>query len=156
MKILAFGEILWDVFLSQNREITDKKIGGAPFNFAAHCEKLGGESYLLSAVGGDENGKDALEQAKNLGINTDYIAVLPQYDTGVCKITLDNGLPNYDLVSDVAYDHIPKTETENSFDALYMGTLAMREEDSKASFREIIKNTSAKEVLFDVNFRKNF
>ncbi len=34
MKILSFGEIIWDVY-------EDKKcIGGAPFNFAAHCARL--------------------------------------------------------------------------------------------------------------------
>jgi len=156
MKILAFGEILWDIFLSQNREITKKKIGGAPFNFAAHCSKLGAESYIISAVGGDENGYCALEEAKKLGLNTDFVSVLPQYQTGFCKITLDNGLPNYDLVSDVAYDHIPAPELTTGFDAFYMGTLAMRNEESKTAFREIVKRVSAKEILFDVNFRKNF
>ena len=34
MKILSFGEIIWDIY-------SDKKcIGGAPFNFAAHCARL--------------------------------------------------------------------------------------------------------------------
>ena len=50
MRILSFGEILWDVFP------TEKKIGGAPFNFAAHAARLGAESYMVSAVGSDENG----------------------------------------------------------------------------------------------------
>ncbi len=156
MRILAFGEILWDIFLSPNGEITDKKIGGAPFNFAAHCSKLGAESYIASAVGEDENGTRALEEAKKLGLNTNFVSVLPQYKTGYCKITLENGLPDYDLVSDVAYDHIPAPKLKTGFDALYMGTLAMRSEESKTAFREIIKRVSAKEILFDVNFRKNF
>ena len=52
-KILAFGEIIWDIF-------PDKKcIGGAPFNFLAHSVKQGATAYLVSAVGKDEIGKDA-------------------------------------------------------------------------------------------------
>ena len=51
MKILAFGEILWDIFLSADGKVTDKKIGGAPFNFAAHCSKNGADAFLVSAVG---------------------------------------------------------------------------------------------------------
>ncbi len=156
MKILAFGEILWDVFLSPEEITIDKKIGGAPFNFAAHCAKLGAESYIVSGVGDDVNGIDAIQQAKSLGINTDYVVILPEYETGTCKITLKNGLPNYDLVSNVAYDHISAIDIKTDFDALYMGTLAMRNEDSKRAFRHIINNLSPKEVLFDVNFRMDF
>ena len=31
MKLLSFGEVLWDVYPE------DRFIGGAPLNFAAHC-----------------------------------------------------------------------------------------------------------------------
>ena len=42
------------------------------------------------------------------------------------------------------------------FDAVYMGTLAMRSQQSKSAFDKIIKGILAKEVLFDVNFRGDF
>lgn len=156
MKILAFGEILWDIFISDNETEANRKIGGAPFNFAAHCAKNGAEAFLVSAVGKDKNGYDALEEARRLGIKTDYIATLPQYETGYCKVTLNNGMPNYDLVSNVAYDHIPKPNLQPEFDAVYMGTLAMRKSDSKSSFDKIIAEAKANEVLLDVNLRGDF
>lgn len=149
MKILSFGEILWDIFGD------DKKIGGAPFNFAAHCAKLGAESYLVSAVGDDENGAAALIEAEKHGINTKYIHTL-KHKTGVCNVTLNNGKPNYELVQNVAYDHIPNTQVGGKFDSVYMGTLAMRSEKTRKSFEDLLKTTDKKEVLFDVNFRQKF
>ncbi len=150
MKILSFGEILWDIFP------TEKKIGGAPFNFAAHSAKLGAESYMVSAVGSDENGSDALSEIDALGINRKYVHIDRKYATGYCAVTLNNGIPSYDLVRDVAYDHIPYVCPNESFDALYMGTLAMRTPDSRRCFEKLLKYTDRKEVFFDVNFRGNF
>ena len=154
MKILTFGEILWDVF--RNGE---KVIGGAPFNFAAHMAKLGAESFLVSAVGADENGKEALEEAKKIGIKCDYIGVLRDYETGFCKVGLKNGKPSYELVLDTAYDHIPTPIIYSPFDALYMGTLALRSNFSKRSFEKLleqVKRQGVKEIIFDVNFRMDF
>lgn len=150
MKILSFGEILWDIFGDE------KKIGGAPFNFAAHAARLGAESYMVSAVGLDDNGREALAEAERLGIKRDYIAVDRRFATGVCNVTLKDGKPSYELVRDTAYDHIPDTCPSGSFDAVYMGTLAMRSPDSRRSFEKLLRYTDRKEVFFDVNFRSDF
>ena len=150
MKILSFGEILWDVFGD------DRKIGGAPFNFAAHSARLGAESYMVSCVGLDQNGEDAISEAKALGIKCNYVYTDRRHSTGVCNVTLQDGKPSYDLVLDTAYDHIPDPVIHGSFDAIYMGTLAMRSPDSRRSFEKILKYVDKKEVFFDVNFRGNF
>ena len=50
MKVLAFGEILWDVIKDE------KHIGGAPLNFAAHYAQCGGISAIISKVGRDDLG----------------------------------------------------------------------------------------------------
>ena len=44
MKALAFGEVLWDIYPE------NQYIGGAPFNFAAHFKKCGGEPHIITAV----------------------------------------------------------------------------------------------------------
>lgn len=150
MKIIAFGEILWDVFGDE------KTIGGAPFNFAAHIARLGAETYMISAVGNDELGKEALARAKELGIKTDHVAIDRAHRTGVCNVTLNNGVPSYDLVRDIAYDHIPACVPRGEFDALYMGTLALRGADSRRAFESALKYVSHREVFFDVNFRGSF
>ena len=97
MKLLSFGEILWDVYPNE------KHIGGAPLNFAAHFAKQGGESYMLSAVGNDELGKSALDLLRGWDIKTDYVSVSKTNETGKCIVALDSkGIPNYSLLDNVA------------------------------------------------------
>jgi len=146
MKLLAFGEILWDVF-------PDKKcIGGAPLNFAAHAAKLGSEAYILSAVGRDPLGEDALTFLKDKKIKTDYVG-LSSLETGKCLVTLDQkGVPNYDLLSGVAWDEIEGGPKE-AFDVFYFGTLALRSEINLKTVKEILTSNTFKEIFADVNIR---
>lgn len=152
MKLLSFGEILWDVYPCE------KHIGGAPLNFASHFAKQGGESYILSAIGNDNLGKSALELLKNWDIKTDYVSVSQIKETGKCVVSLDlKGIPNYNLLDNVAYDYIPKPDlSEKSFDAFYFGSLALRHSMNRETVSEIIKNNSFKEIFVDINIRKPF
>lgn len=149
MKILIFGEILWDVFGDK------KEIGGAPFNFAAHLTKLSADSYIVSALGNDELGKEANEKINELGINSDYIKFVDK-PTGYCKVSFEGNTPNYNLVSGVAYDFIPYQSINGEFDAFYMGTLAQRNDVSRETLNSLLKNHKYKEVFFDINIRQNY
>ena len=148
--VLAFGEILFDVFDGQ------ACIGGASFNFAAHFSRLGGESYMASAVGADEMGASAMRYADNYKIHKDYIAVLPDKSTGYCNVTLENGHPCYELVRNVAYDAIPMIPVERSFDAIYYGTLAQRDSRSAETLSLLLRNVRHKHAFFDINIRQDF
>ena len=100
MKVLAFGEVLWDMYPQGGY------IGGASLNFAAHFKKCGGEAWLVTSVGKDELGNETVEIVKNLGINTQYISYADK-ETGKCLVTLDsNHIPSYNLLDNVAYDYI--------------------------------------------------
>ena len=153
MKILSFGEILFDTYEN------GKCIGGAPFNFSAHIARNGMEAYLLSAIGNDVLGMEAIEKVKQYGVITDFIHVHSHYNTGECRVTLDNnGIPNYNLVTDVAYDHIPlPTGLQNyHFDAFYFGTLALRSVQNKETVQAILNFKNYNEVFVDMNIRKPF
>ena len=149
MKILSFGEILFDI----NGD--NACIGGASLNFSAHAVRAGAEVSILSAVGNDTLGKTAIEYVKNYGISTDLISVSTEYGTGLCNVTLDkNKVPRYDLVTDVAYDHIPVPDTENkNFDVLYFGTLALRSQENADTLKIVIAQNTFKEIFVDVNIR---
>lgn len=151
MKLLSFGEIIWDVY-------PDKKyLGGAPLNFAAHFEKQGGEAYMLSALGDDELGNEALNKLSLWKVNAEYVSVLSGKDTGKCLVTLDKqGVPTYNIVRDSAYDYINCSSVSDEFDALYFGTLALRNEYNRREISELIKSHSFKEIFVDVNLRKPF
>ena len=149
MTLTVFGEILWDIFGDE------KKIGGAPFNFGAHAAKLGAEARVVSAVGDDELGREAIKSARELNVNVDSIATVKE-ETGHCLVTLNNGTPSYNLVKNVAYDNIPVPAQELfTADALYFGTLAQRSSVSAQTLNKLFEG-SYREVFFDINIRQSY
>lgn len=148
MKILAFGEILWDSYPDR------RCLGGAPLNFAAHLARHGEDAYLLSALGNDELGKDALSQVEKWGIRQDHITVSDDKNTGVCAVTLDDdGIPSYDLRCGVAWDRIPCGSVPDTFDVLYFGTLSLRSEYNFAELKSLVGSHSFREIFVDMNIR---
>lgn len=148
MKLLSFGEVLWDVYPD------NRYIGGAPMNFAAHFVKLGGQSWLVSAVGNDEYGSAAIESLKNRGISTEYVAVVDEKQTGKCLVTLNEKLvPSYNLLDDVSYDFIPTPSVSQQFDVFYFGTLALRSEYNLSTVKNILQNNNFADVFVDLNIR---
>ena len=146
--LIAFGEVLWDVYPDE------KYIGGAPLNFAAHFVKGGAESYLLSAVGDDALGADTLKAVNSLSVGTDFITVKSGVPTGRCNVTLDEDMhPTYALLSNVAYDYIDLPDGDIRADAFYFGTLALRSEYNRASLAKALSRINAGTVIVDVNIR---
>lgn len=151
MKILSFGEVLWDVFDS------GAFIGGAPLNFAAHLAKMGENTYILTSVGNDDLGAKTTQKIKEFGVKTDYISVSKMLETGKCVVSLDsNKIPKYNLLNNVAYDEILCDKIPNDFDVLYFGTLALRNDFNKISLKNLIASHCFKEVFVDVNIRPPF
>ncbi len=151
MKVLSFGEILWDIY-------PDKKyIGGAPLNFSAHLAKHGEEVYMFSAVGQDDLGREAKIQLEKWGVSTKYVSNLNNKQTGKCLVTLDDKcIPAYNLLQDVAYDDITCKEISDDFDILYFGTLALRSDCNYNSLNTLIRNNQFEEIFVDVNIRPPF
>jgi len=154
MQALIFGEILWDIIEGK------KYLGGAPFNFAAHCIKCGMQSSIISNVGKDELGQEVLKAVKQLGVNSTYLGVLPDYPTGTVDVFLTNGQPDYTIHEEVAYDFITSVPIEelrkSQFDIFYFGSLIQRSEISRTSLREILENITFEHVFYDINIRRSF
>lgn len=150
-KLLAFGEILWDVYP------TEKFLGGASLNFAAHFVKFGHEAEMLSALGADALGAEARERLKNWTLGDRYVPALTEKETGKCLVTLDeNSIPSYNLLDDVAYDRICTKSIEEDFDLLYFGTLALRGEYNRAALNSLLEEKPFGEIFVDVNIRPPF
>lgn len=148
MKILSFGEVLWDIYPHT------RHIGGAPLNFAAHAAKLGADVFFASCVGNDDEGRSALSLIQDWGIHTNCVSVSNKYTTGKCIVSLDeNGIPSYNLLSDTAYDHIPAPQGD--FDVLYFGTLSQRSRDNICTLKTLLKKDYI-EVFSDINIRPPF
>lgn len=151
VKILSFGEVLWDVYPDE------KHIGGAPLNFAAHLAKHGADVSMLSAVGKDALGGEALQQLKAWGIDTTHVATLSDKPTGSCQVTLDaNAVPTYNLLEGVAYDYIPCDTVTDTVDVLYFGTLALRSAYNRESLQQLLNKGFHRDVFVDINIRPPF
>lgn len=152
-KILAIGEIIWDVY-------PDKQtIGGAPLNFAAHAVLCGAESALISAVGKDSLGAEAVKELGEFGVGCQYVKTNDK-STGQCIVTLDDhAIPHYNVLRDVSYDHIELDRADldairrEGYDALYFGTLIQRNAVSKQALRTLLQSCSFPTVICDVNLR---
>ena len=151
MKVLSFGEILWDIY-------PDKKyIGGAPLNFAAHLAKHGEESYMLSCLGKDDLGEEALLRLKESNVLIDFVSLSDSKKTGQCLVTLDkNAVPTYDLKKNVAFDYIDCDNLDKAFDVLYFGTLALRNKYNLDSLNNLLKKQRFKDIFVDINIRTPF
>ncbi len=84
MKLLAFGEILWDI-------VGDEKyLGGAPFNLAVHAARCGLHAGVVSSLGDDPLGIEALAAAKSFEVDCRFVRVVPDAPTGRVNVTVSS------------------------------------------------------------------
>jgi len=149
-RVVSFGEILFDVIGGV------PYLGGAPLNLAAHLRKQGAETTLISAVGNDPLGRDALEQIGKLGLDTGTIAVLDGFPTGTVTVLLDERkVAAYDFAMDTAYDHIPVPGFDTEVDLFCFGTLAQRSPESRGTLARLREMLDCL-FFYDVNLRQDF
>jgi len=153
-KITAIGEILYDIYPET------KNLGGAPLNFLYHIHKFTGQGYIISRVGNDDLGHNAVDFVKSSGIITNYIQIDQLHPTGVTTVTLNkNKVPSFRIDEDRAYDFIEKTSEilqliNESTDCVYFGSLAQRNKVT----RETIQTLFNKKIKYfcDINVRQKF
>jgi len=156
MKIVAVGEVLWDV-------IGDKEyLGGAALNFAAHATRLGHTVFFVSAVGKDERGRRVLARMAELGLSTRYVREIPTHPTGVVTVELDSaGVPRFTLHHPAAYDAPELTDNEVAEllsprpDWIYFGTLFQMSPQARQLTYRLIDSHCGARLLYDVNLRKD-
>lgn len=154
--VVGMGEALWDVLPD------GKKIGGAPANFAYHCGQFGINSIAVSAIGDDKLGQELSEQfdGKELKYN---LSTVP-YPTGTVQVELDDeGVPQYEIKENVAWDNIPMTDElkriASKCKAICFGSLAQRNVVSRQTINAFIDAIPADNdalKVFDINLRQNF
>jgi fructokinase len=156
-RILSCGEVLWDLFPEGAR------FGGAPANFACHAAILGGDVSMLSAVGKDARGDEALEILNRFGIDTSLVRRDADAPTGSVGVSVDAaGKPNFEIHAGSAWDRIEWTDALEAriaeVDAIYFGTLGQRGEKSRVTIRRALGLAKARGILrvLDVNLRKPF
>jgi fructokinase len=154
MRILSTGEILWDIVEGK------KFLGGAPLNFSVTSEKLGNSVSLLSGVGDDELGRDALQQMNSLGLKTDLVQIVREAPTGTALVSLDDsgsatfriGRPAAFDVLDVNSGLVQRCQTLQP-DWIYFGTLANARATSEEVLHRLVEQLQPVKCFYDMNLR---
>lgn len=154
MHVVSIGEILWDVI--GGREF----LGGAPFNLCAHLARLGHAPYFVSAVGRDERGRSAKDQAAAMGVTTECILETALAPTGVSEVVLDgNGVATHKLLRPAAYDFMAldsgrRVDLQSKQPKwICFGTLAQTEPGPRELTHSLLRDNPNAGRFYDVNLR---
>ncbi len=150
----GMGELLWDMLP------TGRQCGGAPANVVYHINQLGLPAFMISSVGNDADGDDLLAWLRTKNIDCRFITrnSLP---TGLVTVTLDNGIPSYEIHKPSAWDAIAVTpellDACRNFSAFVFGSLSQRCKESQTAIRTVLDALPANCLkVFDINLRQSF
>lgn len=147
---LVFGEVLYDHFPNGQRVL-----GGASFNVAWNLQGLGLPPLFVSAVGNDEEGNEMRRQMVRWEMETAGLQVSSSLPTGEVRVTVTDGEPSYEILSDRAYDDIkyPEGLESSNFSMLYHGSLALRTPATRSTLERLIDELRLPRFV-DINIRQ--
>jgi fructokinase len=153
--ILGIGELLWDVLPDGMR------LGGAPANFAVMAGRLGNHTAVLSRIGRDDLGRQAIIHLDPMPVNTGYLQVDPAHETGRVTVSFSGGEPQYTIHQPAAWDFLDITDEwiqlAERADAICFGSLAQRNQHSRDTVQTLAAECKTDCIrVFDVNLRAPF
>ncbi len=128
VKIAVFGSLIYDCVCYGPR--LPKKgetvcgyrnafsTGGKGANQAVQAAKLGAEVYMIGKLGGDQSGKILKETLEGYGVNTDYIVIGENENSGSCCIHVDENGDNAIMIAQNANITIKKEEIADALKVL--------------------------------------
>jgi len=153
--ILGIGELLWDIVPDGMR------LGGAPANFAVMAGRLGNHAAILSRIGRDDLGRQAIDRLDPMPVETGFLQVDQLHETGRVTVSLDGGEPHYTIHEPAAWDFLELSDEWIQLaaraDAICFGSLAQRNRQARQTIQTLAAEASAKCIrVFDVNLRAPF
>ena len=153
--ILGVGELLWDLLPERAR------LGGAPANFSVMAGRMGNHAAILSRIGRDNLGREAVHQLDPLPADTSFLQIDPVHETGQVTVSLHNGQPEYTIHQPAAWDSMELSDEwvklAERADAVCFGSLAQRSIESRQTIQTLAAQTSSRCIrIFDVNLRPPF
>lgn len=154
--VVSIGELLWDLLPS------GPQLGGAPANLACHVHALGAAASLVSCVGRDRLGDEALRLLQARGLDVACIDRDPERPTGTVVVDVDaDGQPRFKIVERVAWDSILATDEAmdraRQADAICFGSLAQRSPAAGRAIQQVVAASRPEALrVFDINLRAPF
>lgn len=154
-KIVAFGEVVWDILPN------GKILGGTPLNMVFRCNSFGEKGFLLSRLGYDNLGHEALDRLEELDVSDRNIQIDDEFPTGTVNINFDEkNESHYEVKPNVAFDHIEFSaealKLARYANCLFYGLLPQRFGISKNTIRELIKESPDSIHFFDLKLFEHF
>jgi fructokinase len=153
-RALVLGEVLWDLFPASVR------LGGAALNFAAHIKRLGHEPLLVSAVGTDELGDEAVQAISTLGVDPCFIQKTERFKTGTAAVQLGPGdQTSFVIERPAAYDAVQLSDRHIEQiinwqpEWLYYGTLFSSSVTGRDVLRRLQAAVPQARRFYDLNLR---
>ncbi len=163
--VLGIGELLWDI-LPEGRRMGGIPfdagkcgfLGGAPANFTVMAGRLGNHSVILSRIGRDDLGRQAIDQLDPMPADASSIQVDMQHPTGRVTVEFKDGEPHYRIEEHAAWDYLELTDEwvrlAERAHAICFGSLAQRSRTSRQTIQTLAAETSAACIrVFDCNLR---
>jgi fructokinase len=153
-RVLVLGEVLWDLFPASVR------LGGAALNFAAHIERLGHKPRLVSAVGTDELGDEAIQAITTLGLDSSFLQKTERFKTGTAAVQLGPGdQTSFVIERPAAYDAVQLSDDHIDQiiqwkpEWLYYGTLFSSSVAGRDVLRRLLEALPRAQRFYDLNLR---
>ena len=155
LRILSFGELLWDVFGE------GEFLGGAPLNFSASAQRLGNTVALVSGVGADARGTLALQAMEALGLTTRFVQIAAGHDTGTAMVNIDQfGNATFVIKRPAAFDGVELSDSllseieEFHPGWIYFGTLTQANLSGEQKLQRCIAGIPEAKCFYDMNLRE--
>jgi fructokinase len=137
------------------------RLGGAPANFAVMAGRLGNHAAILSRIGRDDLGRQAIDRLDPMPVETGFLQVDQLHETGRVTVSLDGGEPHYTIHEPAAWDFLELSDEWIQLaaraDAICFGSLAQRNRQARQTIQTLAAEASAKCIrVFDVNLRAPF
>jgi fructokinase len=136
---VVFGEALVDEFP------TEQVVGGAPFNVARHLAAFLAPNLVISRIGDDRNGQAVRAEFERFAMRDGGLQVDPMEETGRVVVERSGQGHRFHILPRQAYDFIDAAaavaslaEVEVGAGIVYFGTLAQREERSRAALDAVL------------------
>lgn len=167
--ILGIGELLWDILPAGQRTAgipipgtsSVGYLGGAPANFAVMAGRLGNHAAILSRIGRDDLGRQAVDELDPMPVDISGVQIDPLHPTGTVTVSFDSGEPRYTIHRPAAWDYFELSDEwvrlAERADAICFGSLAQRSVESRQTVQTLAAETPAACIrIFDANLRAPF
>lgn len=159
-EIITMGSINQDIFVNADQypklgdtvwvKSVNNQPGGKGANQAISLSKIGNEVRFIGAVGQDNQGQNMLDNLKKYGVNTEYISIKDDINTGTFIVILDGNGENTMLGTLGANNYLTELEIKNAFentDAQYFLLQLETNKDAIEKSIEIAKQKDIKIIL---------